>query len=117
MIFADDEEVKDLSDVKTVGLVDFNELNPEFSSLADRVHYIIDHHVDSKLYLDTLKEEREIRLVGSAATLVIGNLMKTDAKIDSDLALFMSAPLTLDSSNFNKELFNLKWTDEDVQVF
>jgi len=66
VFFADDEEVKDLTEVKSVGLVDFNELTPEFKSVSDRVHYIIDHHVDNKLYLDSVKEEPTIRVLGSA---------------------------------------------------
>jgi len=37
--------------------------------LSDKVEYIVDHHVDNKKYLQTIKE-KEIKLVGSAATLV-----------------------------------------------
>lgn len=43
--------------------------------------------------------------------------METDAVIDSDLALFLCAPITLDSSNFKEELFELKWTGEDIDTF
>ena len=34
------------------------------------MHYILDHHVDSKLYLNTLKE-KTVTKVGSAHTLLI----------------------------------------------
>lgn len=37
--------------------------------------------------------------------------------IDSDLALFLSAPLSLDSSNFKLELKGSKWLEEDNEVF
>lgn len=33
--------------VQSVGLVDFNLLNAEAAFLADRVHMILDHHVDN----------------------------------------------------------------------
>ena len=38
-------------------------------------------------------------------------------EIDSDLALFLSAPLSLDSDNFKKEIYGSKWTDEDFDAF
>ena len=77
------------------------------------MHYIIDHHVDSHLYADTLKLKK-LELIGSATTLVIEQMLnsKNDnlSQIDSDLALFMSAPLLLDSGNFAEHLFGSKWT-------
>jgi inorganic pyrophosphatase/exopolyphosphatase len=58
------------SNVESVGLVDFNELNKELESkLMSKVHYIIDHHVDNNKYLETVKE-KEVKHIGSAATLV-----------------------------------------------
>ena len=44
-------------------MVDFNKLNKELNQyhLDDKVHYIIDHHVDSQLYSNTtLKGEKII---------------------------------------------------------
>lgn len=57
---------------------------------------------------------KEIKLVGSAVTLVAQKLMD---EVDSDLAKFISAPLFLDSHNFNPNLHGSKWTDEDLGVF
>lgn len=124
ILFCDDEVIQDLSRVESVGLVDFNELNDQFLILGDRVHFIIDHHVDNNLYADSL-QEKEVKLVGSACTLVTRKIMATniaDGKesrmaVDSDLALFLSAPLSLDSSDFNLELCGSKWTVEDMEVF
>ena len=74
VLFCDDQEIKDVSKVESVALVDFNELNQQFSELGNKVHFIVDHHVDNGLYTDTLKE-KEIKLIGSACTLVIHKLL------------------------------------------
>ena len=60
LIFMDDLMASEdsLSTVESVGLVDFNQLNKELESkLESKVHYIVDHHNDNKLYLNTLKEK------------------------------------------------------------
>jgi inorganic pyrophosphatase/exopolyphosphatase len=65
------EDLQSFHQVESVGLVDFNQLNKEIDNhdLCNKIHYIVDHHVDNELYGDTLKE-KDIRLVGSATTLV-----------------------------------------------
>ena len=35
----------------------------------------------------------------------------------SDLALFLSAPILLDSYNFEPKIYKSKWTDEDKTLF
>ena len=98
-----------LNDIESVSMVDFNELNPPLSKLlGNKVHHIIDHHVDNGLYSETLKS-KEIDLIGSAATLVV-NKLKNKITFDYDLAMFASAPILLDSYNFNEQLFGSKWT-------
>ena len=72
---------------------------------------IHDHHVDNGLYTETVKV-REIRLLGSACTLLIPKV-----KLDDELAQFLSAPLMLDSYNFSDNLKGSKWVEEDLQVF
>ena len=57
-----------MQDVESVVLVDFNKLNPEFEQLGEKVHFILDHHVDNNLYLESLVD-KSIMLLGSAATL------------------------------------------------
>lgn len=81
------------------------------------MHFIVDHHVDSNLYLETLKQ-KDLKLIGSACTLVCQKLLEhSQDSIDSDLALFLSAPISLDSYNFADHFYNSKWVDEDKQVF
>lgn len=110
--------------MESVALVDFNELTKEMEQwLGSKVHYIVDHHVDNQLYLDTLIK-KEIQLVGSATTLVIQNIFgkpdilsgQSDADL-ADLSLFLSAPISLDSYNFNQQLYQSKWTDLDKSTF
>lgn len=73
------------------------------------MHHIIDHHVDNNLYLDSLKS-KELKLIGSATTLVAEQLFSKDM-FDEDLALFTSAPILLDSVNFLEALHGSRWTD------
>jgi len=119
ILFCDDEVMKDLSQVESIGLVDFNELNDDFKMLSPYVHFIIDHHVDNNLYLESL-QFKEIKLIGSACTMVARKIMDVELNggcgIDADLALFLSAPLSLDSSNFNLELKGSKWVEEDIET-
>jgi inorganic pyrophosphatase/exopolyphosphatase len=88
----------DLSKIETVALVDFNQLDKELEELGPKVEYIIDHHVDNGMYSETVKE-KDIQLIGSATTLVAQRLLEQECC--SDLALFLSAPISLDSYNFN----------------
>ena len=124
VIFADDilkpEEV--FGSVESVALVDFNQLPKELDVwLKSKIHYIVDHHVDNNMYLDTLIK-KEIQLIGSATTLVANKLLEgkeffAEETDSSDLALFLSAPISLDSYNFEPSLFESKWTNLDKQTF
>ena len=61
-------------EVQSVGLIDFNTINgdlePKYGPL---IHYIIDHHVDSNLYLDSVKD-KNVKLVGSAQSLLVNKI-------------------------------------------
>ena len=57
VIFADDfvKAEEAFESVESVALVDFNQLPSNLEpSLKSKVHYIVDHHIDNKVYLDTL---------------------------------------------------------------
>jgi inorganic pyrophosphatase/exopolyphosphatase len=119
VIFNDDisESNDSLNDVESVALVDFNQLTKDLEpKLCDKIHYIIDHHVDSNMYLETIKH-KEIKLIGSACTLVAQMIMNEQNAMDSDLAMFLSAPISLDSYNFADFFHGSKWVDQDKEVF
>ena len=89
--------------VESVGLIDFNKINEDLEpKLGSKIHYILDHHVDSNLYLDTLKEKKVTR-VGSAHTLLVEkiwaskNFHSISKDVVQDLALFLSAAIQLDT--------------------
>ena len=54
ILFVDDKELLEVANnaekVESVGLVDFNEITSQFKSLQDKIHFIMDHHVDNGLY-------------------------------------------------------------------
>ena len=78
VIFKDDfegQEKEVFSQIESVGMIDFNKLTKELSFLSDKIHYIIDHHADHKLYLDTIKEKLIITC-GSATTLVTQKILE-----------------------------------------
>ena len=107
-------------EIESVAIIDFNQLPKEFEAdLSGKIHYICDHHVDSNLYLDTLKSEKEVQLLGSCSTLVAQKMIeKTYTKVmDSDLALFLSAPISLDTLNFDEFFYGSKWVDLDKEIF
>ena len=119
VIFNDDvDQPNSLVEVESVALVDFNQLTKELEPLLNKkVHYIVDHHVDSNMYLETLKQ-KDLKLIGSACTLVCQKLLELSPDtIDSDLAMFLSAPISLDSYNFSEHFYNSKWVDDDKLVF
>jgi len=114
VFFKEDLMSDTLDAVESVSLVDFNELPKELHSiLSPRVHHIIDHHVDNGLYTSSLKSKK-IQLIGSAVTLVIEEMKHANITFDSEIAMFASAPLLLDSYNFNQNLEGSKWTQEDA---
>ena len=130
LIFASDLPELGTDKVESVGLVDFNVLNKELAAydFDSKVHNIIDHHVDSGLYGDTL-QSKEIELVGSACSLVARQLFSNDPEFQqdtitqieaqdlADLSLFISAPILIDSYNWAPVHYGSKWTDIDAQVF
>ena len=71
VVFKDDfegQEKEVFSQIESVGMIDFNKLTRELEFLSDKIHYIIDHHADHELYLDTIKD-KHIMTCGSATTL------------------------------------------------
>lgn len=78
---------------------------------------MIDHHIDTHAYDDQLVE-KQIELIGSAATLVYDRLLKEfPGSIDPELAHFLKAPIVLDSYYFEPSLKESKWTDKDLSIF
>jgi inorganic pyrophosphatase/exopolyphosphatase len=126
VVFKDDfqgQEAEVFADVESVGLIDFNKLTKELSCIKDKVHYIVDHHADHGLYLDTVKDKK-ITICGSATTLIVqkilteSDLFQTSSAEDtSELALFACAPLSLDSFHFQSDFKVHKWIDLDQQMF
>ena len=109
--------------IQSLGLVDFNKLTKNTAFLEHAVHYILDHHVDQGLYAKSLKEKK-IQVIGSATTLVAEKLLySTDVFKDlpeqevADLALFISAPIYLDTIGFMPEMKTFKWLDVDWDTF
>ena len=89
--------------IESVGLIDFNKINEDLEpKLGPKIHYILDHHVDSNLYLDTLKEKK-VTKVGSAHTLLVEkiwgskNFAFVPKDVVQDLALILSAAIQLDT--------------------
>jgi hypothetical protein len=56
-------------------------------------------------------------LLGSASSLVAKLYIENGFAIDSDLALFLSAPISLDTYNFKDDLYGHKWNDIDRDAF
>ena len=112
-----------MDSVESVGLIDFNKINEDLEQkLGPKMHYILDHHVDSKLYLNTLKEKK-VTKVGSAHTLLIEKIWSSQnldliPKDDlAKLALFLSAAIQLDTQNFKDHLRDHKWVNLDTEMF
>ena len=96
-------------------MVDFNQLTRETEYLNDKVHVILDHHADYKLYANTL-ELKDVQLMGSCMTLLAKRLV--DSKVlNPELAKFVSVPILLDTSMFKEELKIIKWTGGDLENF
>ena len=56
-VYFQDDLIQSNAQIESVVLVDFNKLNKEFEELSDRVHFIIDHHIDNNLYSSSLIEK------------------------------------------------------------
>eukprot|EP00347_Sterkiella_histriomuscorum_P007811 403347471 len=116
-IFQEDLLQLQIEEINEIGLIDHNKLDISEDHLKSKITRIIDHHVDNKLYQDTLKE-KEIQLIGSAATLVIEKLQtEFSESIDKEMAMFLLAPIVLDSFFFNENLKGSKWTEQDLNAY
>lgn len=117
LIFFEDE-IKSLSNIIDVTLIDHNKLDQtQEALLGSKVTKIVDHHVDNNMYSGQLVD-KQIELIGSATTLVIERLLKEfPDSIDAELAHFLKAPIVLDSYNFEPTLKESKWTDKDMAVY
>jgi len=84
------------------------------------VTHIVDHHFDNELYQDNIYE-REIEKVGSSCTLVARKMLKKLEKLNdeekAEFAMFLSAPISLDTYNFHQDLKGNKWKEEDSKSF
>lgn len=101
MLFQDDLLNLPLDSINEFALIDHNKLDNSQQYLESKITRIVDHHIDNNLYLEQLKE-KEIKLIGSATTLVIDKLIKEYPElIDKDFAYFLMAPIVLDSFFFD----------------
>jgi len=86
-----------------VFLVDHNLLDPSDAFLEEDVVGVIDHHLDSGLFLHC--ETRIIRQVGSCTSLVTKEILDTCPTIlDRDLSRILLAPIVLDTADLDHSL-------------
>lgn len=120
MIFFGDDinQAGTIEKVQEVTLIDHNKLDVTQEALLNtRVRRIVDHHVDNNLYSEQLIE-KQIELIGSAATLAIERILKEFPEvIDAELAHFLKAPILLDSYHFEPSLKDSKWTEKDLEIY
>ncbi|CDW75375.1 UNKNOWN [Stylonychia lemnae] len=117
--FVYDDELKGIEQeqIDEIALIDHNKLDVSQTFLEPKIRRIVDHHIDNNLYLEQLKE-KDIKLIGSATTLVIDRFMSDFLlHIDKDLAYFMLAPIVLDSFFFDENLKDSKWTQQDLDAY
>lgn len=103
LLFLDDVPLHTLlsTDKLRMTLVDHNILNPRQEFLSVAIERIIDHHKDEgTLYPLLPSENKLIAVVGSTSTLIAEKLFANKSfLIDSQLALFLLAPILVDTSN------------------
>ena len=106
-------------------LFDHNLLDVRQQHLGKNVTTIVDHHVDSNAYLDTLKS-KQIKPMGSCCSILALNLQEKESFFKEDLeqgptgqpglAYMLGASITLDSYYFRESLKNSTWFDEDLEA-
>ena len=99
-------------------LVDHNKLDISQQDLSTKVTRIIDHHFDENCYTEQLIE-KQCRLIGSAASLIVHKYIQDQQLFEDDflasneapnLAYLLGAPIVLDSTFFKPELKDKRWT-------
>lgn len=103
LLFLDDVPLNPLlsADKLRMTLVDHNILNPRQEFLSAAIERIIDHHKDKGTrYPLMLSENKLIAAVGSTSTLIAEKFFSNKSfLISSQLALFLLAPILVDTSN------------------
>eukprot|EP00796_Vickermania_ingenoplastis_P010757 gene10756-7485_t len=99
-------------DVRLV-LFDHNLLTEPHKQCSTKVVGIVDHHKNEQQYLDTTRDLRLIKEIGSASTLVAG--LCRNNNIPMPFASFLAAPIIIDCENF--DLSRNRATPEDIEVF
>ena len=114
LIFTDEINMEEISkSVKlSIILVDHNRISARYSSYAERVIEVIDHHKDEGVYSSGMTT---IEPVGSCATLVSEKIFENSISlIDEKTAQLMAGTILLDTVNFNPDA--KRTTDKDVKI-
>ena len=114
LIFSDEINIEEISKSCKLNfiLVDHNRLTGKFSSYADKVIEVIDHHKDENIYDKSITT---IEPVGSAATLVTEKILKSSKDfIDEKTAQLLAGTILLDTVNFNPDA--KRATDKDIET-
>jgi len=109
-------------DIESVVLVDFNQMEEEYhDKFENQVNHIVDHHHDNELYHLNIIKDRVIVKVGSACTLVtnlmVEKLDNLNEEEKAEFAMFISAPICIDTYLFKPDLKGNKWTEDDSKAF
>lgn len=87
----------------------------------NQVNHIVDHHHDNELYHLNIIKDRVIVKVGSACTLVtnlmVEKLDNLNEEEKAEFAMFISAPICIDTYLFKPDLKGNKWTEDDSKAF
>ncbi len=114
LTFIDEINLSDSTTSHTLSLtlVDHNQLAPHQAHLIKQVSTIIDHHIESGRYNQTVK--KAIQPVGSTATLIWSLFAQNRPhELDRDLARFLLAPILVDTTLLGDPV---KTTDLDQEA-
>lgn len=111
-------------------IVDHNEIDESQKFLEKNLVEIIDHHKDTNKNQENIIKKTLSYPLGSCSTLVILEnlfLMEKDLSVNLEKSLlrnlftenllFFISAILLDTSNFNEEEFNLRWTSLDKLAY
>lgn len=118
LLFLDDNVPLDLlfsQNRLRFNLVDHNVLRPRQEHLSPAVERIVDHHADeNKEYPLLTQENKEIVIVGSAATLIAEKMLSNpEMVLTPELSTMLLAPILIDTSNLQSLE---KTTEKDIHA-
>lgn len=116
-----DELIATKRPIKEVAIIDHNLIdNDQATQLGDHTHtqvkYVYDHHFDNKRYNECV--DYQTRFIGSACSILVLEMKKDahlfdEALLKDGYAHFIAAPICLDTVNFQADLKDTKWQQED----